>query len=416
MTSASSVVIVGASVGGVRTAEELRRNGFSGSIVLIDEEAVLPYDKPPLSKAYLAGTTSIEEITLLSRQKADELGVDVRLGCRAKILDVTRGQVELDTGEHIGFDALVIATGSRARPSPWGQPAGLHVLRTLADSQRLRADLEQGGRLAVIGGGFIGAETAATARSMGLDVTMIDVCAVPMERVLGREVGERFGALHRRHGVETVFGTGVAAIAGSRGDFRIRLTDGRIVEADNIVVGIGAIPNDDWVRSSGVPVEDGVVCDEHCRAVGTTNVFAVGDVARWRDTRVDSSARIEHWTNAIEQAAVVAHNITHPVNEQLSYTPVEYVWSDQYDWKIRVAGNPGNTEGRRVDVLGEEAGTDRFAAVYSDGAEFTGLVVVNWPRALVLGRKALADGTSYQEVKESLQALALRQAPAAKGV
>lgn len=413
MTTGATVVVVGASVGGVRTAEELRRNGFSGQITLLDEETVSPYDKPPLSKAFLAGTTTAEDITLMSAQAADELGVNVRLGSRARHLDLPRSEIELDTGERIEFDQLVIATGSSARPSPWGQPEGLHVVRTLADSQRLRADLQLGGRLAIIGGGFIGAETAATARSMGLAVTMIDVCPVPMERILGLEIGERFAALHRRQGVETVFGAGVAEVTGSRGGFRIVLTGGRAVEADYVVVGIGAVPNDEWLRSSGLRIDDGVVCDEHCRAVGAANVFAVGDVSRWQDTRLGRSTRIEHWTNAIDQAALVAHNIAHP-DDKLSYTPVEYVWSDQYDWKIRVAGRHGDPDSRHVDILGEQSGTDRFAALYSEGDTFTGLVVVNWPKALITGRKALAAATPYHEVKNSIQALAGRPAPAAQ--
>ncbi|CAJ1511201.1 NAD(P)/FAD-dependent oxidoreductase [[Mycobacterium] burgundiense] len=414
MTTRSTVVIVGASVAGVRVAEELRRNAFDGTIVILDEEAELPYDKPPLSKALLAGTTGVEDVTLLSRAAANELGLDLRLSSRASTLNLSRNEVEVDGGDRVGFDQLVIATGARARPSPWGQPEGLHLLRTLGDSQRLRADLERGGRLAVIGGGFIGAEAAATARSMGLAVTMIDILPAPMERVLGPEVGQRFAALHQRHGVQTIFGAGVAEVTGHRGEFRIGLTDGRTVDADYVLVGIGAIPNDDWLASSGLLIDNGVVCDERCQAVDAPGVFAVGDVARWRNPETGRLTRIEHWTSAIEQAALVAHNITHP-DDQLDYSPVEYVWSDQYDWKIRVAGNPGHTEGRHVEILGEETDSNRFAALYHDGDTLTGLVVVNWPRALIAGRKALSAGTAYPLVRESLLELAQRPSPAAKG-
>lgn len=414
MTAEPSVVIVGASVGGVRAAEELRRNGFEGRIVLLDAESALPYDKPPLSKAFLAGTATVDDVMLLSQPAADGLDLDLRLQSRANGLDLPHREVELVTGERVGFDHLVIATGSRARPSPWGEPEGLHQLRTLDDSRRLRADLERGGHLAVIGGGFIGAETAATARSLGLAVTMIDILPAPMERILGPEVGQRFATLHQRHGVQTIFGAGVAEVTGSRGGFRIALTDGRTVDADYVLVGIGAIPNDDWLTSSGLLIDNGVVCDEHCGAVDAPGIHAVGDVARWRNPRTGRLTRIEHWTNAIDQAALVAHNITHP-DDQLAYSPVEYVWSDQYDWKIRVAGNPGHTEGCHVDIVGEEPDSDRFAALYHDGDTLTGLTVVNWPRALITGRKALAEGAPYPQVRDTLLDLAQRRTPASKG-
>lgn len=409
MASSETAVIVGASIGGVRTAQALRSENYQGKIVLVGDEPALPYDKPPLSKAFLAGTDSVDNVSLLSRAQAAELNIDLRLGCRAVHLHLSHDEVELETGERLRFDQLVIATGARARPSPWGQPEGVHVLRTLDDSQRLRADLMQGGRLVVVGGGFIGVEIAATARSLGLDVTIVDPTPVPMERVLGAQIGERFTRLHENNGVTTLFGVGVEGITGQRRQFRVELTTGDVLDADYVVVGIGAVPNDEWLASSGLHVENGVVCDKYLRTPDANHVFAVGDVCRWQNPRHDRLTRMEHWTNAVEQAAVVAHNITQPT-DQRPCAPVEYVWSDQYDWKIRVAGEAGVADNRHVEVIGEHASGRRFAALYSpDGQTFSGVVVVNWPRALIAGRKALAQRAPYPEIKDALHRLAQPQ-------
>lgn len=413
--STDTTVIVGASIGGVRTAQALRGAGYPGRIILASEETVLPYDKPPLSKAFLAGTATLDDVALLTGADIEALDIDVRLDRRACRLHVADNAVECDGGAPIRFDHLVIATGARARPSPWGQPDGVHVVRTLQDSQRLRADLERARRLVVIGGGFIGAEIAATVRGMGLDVTIVDPLPVPMERVLGREIGERFIRLHQRNGVRTLFGVGVEDLTGESKEFQLLLTDGRNVEADVVVVGIGATPNIEWLATSGLEIDNGVVCDKYCRAVSAPNIYAVGDVARWQNVRHDQLTRIEHWTNAAEQAGVVAHNITHPA-ELTTYAPVEYVWSDQYDWKIRVVGVAGIAETRRVEVIGDDAATGRFAGLYTpDGHTLSGMVVVNWPRAFVAGRKALAERTPYPEVKQALESLSAPRRPTPAG-
>lgn len=414
--SRQTTMIVGASIGGVRTAQALRTANYRERIVLVSDEAVLPYDKPPLSKAFLAGTASSDDFALLSQAEADELGIELLLGRRAVHLDLACNTVEFETGERLGFDHLVIATGARPRPSPWGQPDGVHLLRTMDDSRSLRADLTQDRRLVVIGGGFIGAEIAATARSLGLAVTIVDPTAVPMERVLGSEIGRRFTRLHQDHGVTTLFSTGVQGLSEHRGQFTVNLTDGRTLAADVVVVGIGAIPNDDWLASSGLNIDNGVVCDKYLRVPDAPNVFAIGDVCRWQNPRHDRLTRVEHWTNAVEHASIVAHNITHPM-QLISCAPVEYVWSDQYDWQIRVAGEAGIAEYRQVEVVGEDAGTGRFGALYSpDGQIFSGIVVVNWPRALVAARRALKDRMPYPEIRRTLDQLAQSQRTASTGV
>ncbi len=404
-----TAVIIGASIGGVRTAQALRAANYQGRIILIGDEDVPPYDKPPLSKSLLAGVSAQSDITLLTEQDADASDIHVHLGRRATHLHLSRDEVELDDGERLGFDHLVIATGARARPSPWGQPDGMHVLRTLEDSQRLSADLARGGRLVIVGGGFIGAEIAATARTLGLTVTIVDPCAVPMERVLGTQIGERFIRLHESNGVAALFGVGVEEITGRRGAFRVELTNGCILDADYVVVGIGALPNDDWLTSSGLQIDDGVVCDEYLRAPNAPNVFAVGDVCRWQNPRHDRLTRVEHWTNAVDQAIIVGNNITRP-DDLIACAPVEYVWTDQYDWKVRVLGVAGIAENRIVDVIGEDTRTGRFAALYSpDGGALSGMVIVNWPRALIAGRKALAQRAPYAAIKETFEHLAQTQ-------
>ena len=406
--TAHTTAIVGASIGGVRTAQALRNAGYGDRIVLIGNEPELPYDKPPLSKAMLAGEITAEQIRLLDVDGASALDIELRLGSPARDLDPARSTIALEDGSTIHYDNLVIATGAHARPSPWGQPLGVHVVRSLADATALRQHLERGGHLAIIGAGFIGAETAATARKMGLDVTLIDPSPVPMSRVLGEHMGQRFIDLHTRNGVDTRFGVGVESIAGELGAFRIQLTDGSTLDATVVVVGIGAVPNDGWLASSGLHIDDGVICDRFSRARGHDNIYAIGDVARFDNTRHNEHTRLEHWTNAVDQAAVVAHNIFHPT-EPREHTPVEYVWSDQYDWKIQIVGVAGPRTHTLVD---HPTKPDQFAIAYStDDRQLAGLVAVNWPKAVITARRALATGIAFDGFTEQLNRLARPHKP-----
>ncbi|MFF9808216.1 NAD(P)/FAD-dependent oxidoreductase [Streptomyces coeruleorubidus] len=409
-----TTVIVGSSVGGVRTAQALRRAGYDGEVVLVGEERTLPYDKPPLSKAMLAGTTTPDAIALLTEQAAAEAGIRLMLGRPATRLHVDERIVELAGGERLTFDDVVIATGVRARPSPWGTPPGVHVVRTLDDAVALGTALRRGGPLVVIGAGFIGAEVAATARGLGLEeVTVVDPVPVPMSRVLNPAVAERFARLHADRGVDMRFGVGVSGIDQVSDGLAVRLTDGATLPAATVVVGIGAIPNDEWLRSSGLQIDNGVVCDENSRAVGAPHVHAVGDVARWFHPRHGSLVRVEHWTNAVEQAACVAHNIVHP-DRPRAYEPVEYVWSDQYDWKIQLAGRTGD-DLAHVTVEGADP-TRTFAVLYADPeGGFSGAVTVNWPRALITCRRALAATHTLDEVRRTVEATLKPAAAAAAG-
>jgi NADPH-dependent 2,4-dienoyl-CoA reductase/sulfur reductase-like enzyme len=405
-----TVVVVGSSIGGVRTAQALRSEGFDGRIVLVGEETALPYDKPPLSKQFLAGQWDADRTALLTAEAAEREGIELRLGVRATRLDIAAKQVHLADGTRVDYDQAVIATGASARPSPWRPGSGVHVVRTLEDSLALRADLDHDGPVVVVGGGFIGAEAAATARGLGREVTVVDPMPTPIGRVVGPEIGQYFTELHHRHGVATRFGMGVEGIEGAAGDLRVRLTDGSELAAATVVVGIGAVPNDGWLADSGLPIDNGVVCDEYCRALDAPDVFAIGDVARWYHPGHREYVRVEHWTNAVEQGQCAAHNIAHP-DDLRSYRPVEYVWSDQYDWKVQIVGRP--TRGTQHEVIGELTGVKpRAAVLYTDETGMlTGVVTVNWPKALVQCRRLVTEGAPFEDALSRVKELAVAAPP-----
>jgi phthalate 3,4-dioxygenase ferredoxin reductase subunit len=399
-----TALVVGSSVAGIRTAQSLCAGGFDGRVLIVGEETTEPYDKPPLSKHFLAGTWDAGKLSLLAGRPLDER-VELRLGVAAEHLDTADKQVMLADGTRVPYDVCVIATGAAARPSPWAACHGVHVLRSLGHSAALRQDLLRGGEVVIVGGGFIGAEVAATANRLGGSVTIVDPLPDPMTRVLGPQVGPFFTGIHERHGVGTRFGTGVVSVEGRAGDLRVILDDGSGLTASTVVVGIGAVPNDVWLRSSDLEIDDGVICDEYCRARGAQEVFAAGDVARWPHPRYSEHVRVEHWTNAVEQAACVAYNITHP-DEPVAYRPVEYVWSDQYDWKIQIAGSPARMSGHHL--VGDLTGTrPRAAIAYTDADGRLGAAVtVNWPRALVTCRRLLAAETDFTQAVTELDLLA----------
>jgi phthalate 3,4-dioxygenase ferredoxin reductase subunit len=408
------VVVVGASVAGVGVARGLRAEGYAGEVVLVGGEPERPYDKPPLSKQVLCGEWEAARASLLTTDEADEHALDVRLGVEAEHLDVAEKQVLLADASRIPYDACVIATGAAARPSPWPEADGVHVLRTLRDSLRIRERLRDGGDVAVVGGGFIGAEVASSARSLGLEVTVIDPLTLPMENAVGVQAARLFTELAVRNGVDLRLGHGVEAIDGMAGDLHLRLTDGSVVRAAIAIVGIGALPNDGWLAASGLLIDDGVLCDEFCRALGGSDVYAAGDVARWRHPGRGGPVRVEHWTNAVQQAACVAHNVAHP-EDLRPYAPVAYVWTDQFGWRFQIVGQPGDGERHElVGDLGEER--PRAAVLSSDAAgRLAGALTVNWPHALAECRRAVAAGAETDAVAEVLRrqpaAAAPRQTP-----
>ncbi|MGW3312947.1 NAD(P)/FAD-dependent oxidoreductase [Streptomyces sp. NPDC001073] len=403
---ARHVVIVGASLAGTRTAQSLRALGHAGPVTLIGAEDELPYDRPPLSKRLLAEDWSeslVDEIRLAGKAELDELDITLRLGCAAVGLDTSARLVGLADGSTVAYDVLVIATGAAARPSPWRPASGVFQLRTLDDSRAIAGRLTLGEPLVVVGGGFIGTEIAAAARARGCAVTVVDPLAEPMARLVGPEIAGALVDLHRHNGVTTRFGTGVVDIEGEAGRLTVALDDGEKLVASTVIVGIGSVPATDWLTDSGLGLDNGVVTDGCLRAVGHENVFAVGDVARWPHAGRGTEVRAEHWTNAGDQAryvasAVVTGTATEP------YVSTDYVWSDQYDWKVNAFGwRP--SEGRSV-LVGDLEADGRVAVLHAaaDGG-LCGAVTVNWVRALNQVRRLSASGTSLDEAAEAVRRL-----------
>jgi phthalate 3,4-dioxygenase ferredoxin reductase component len=397
------VVIVGSSVGGVRTARALRAEGYTGHITLVGEEPELPYDRPPLSKQVLTGVWPAERAGLLTAQAAADAGIELRLGVAARSLDTEARQVHLADGEVLPYDDLVIATGASARPSPWQPESGVYTLRTLADCLALKKCFADGTSVVLIGGGFIGAEAAAAARSAGCDVTLVDAVAVPMERAAGPVVGALLADVQRGNGVRTRFGVGVQSVTGRAGNLVVTLSDASVVRAEAVVVGIGALPNDQWLHGSGLTIGDGVVCDAYLAAAGAAHVFAIGDVARWPHPELDAQVRSEHWTNAADQARCVARTIAQPGARE-AYQPSDYIWSDQYDWKLQLAGHRSRAIAEWV-IGAPGAQRPQVTVLHGDAAgRLCGAVCLNWPKAFVQCRRLLDERAPAEQARELLGA------------
>jgi NADPH-dependent 2,4-dienoyl-CoA reductase/sulfur reductase-like enzyme len=391
-----TIVVVGASLAGLRAVETLRREGYDDRLVLVGAESHLPYDRPPLSKELLAGEWEPAQVAL-RKQPYDDLGLDLRLGRRATRLDVGQRVVELDDGgEALAFDGLVVATGARPRTLP-GTPAldGIFVLRTLDDCMAIRARLDAGPRVVVIGAGFIGSEVAATCRGRGLEVTVLEMLTTPLERAVGPVVGDACGRLHRDHGVAVRCDVKVAGFEGTERVERVRLADGGTIDADVVVVGVGVVPETGWLEGSGLELADGVVCDETCLAA--PGIVAAGDVARWPNMLFDGERmRVEHWTNATEQGVAAARRLL--VDDAAgaeAFAPVPFVWSDQYDVKIQVVGDiRGDDE---VAVADGSLDEHRFVALFGRGGRLVGALGFSRPRLVMQYRKLIADRVSWDD-------------------
>ncbi|NBH09805.1 FAD-dependent oxidoreductase [Amycolatopsis sp. SID8362] len=344
------VAVVGASLAGVRAAQELRAQGYDGGIVLIGEEPHLPYDRPPLSKGFLAGTASAASLELLDAGDLASLALDFRLGVRATALEPAARRVLLSDGGSVHADGVVIATGGRARTLPGFENA--FVLRTLDDAVALRAALVPGVRVAVVGAGFIGAEVASTCRSLGLDVVVLEALAAPLAPVLGPSLAAVCARLHAEHGTDLRCGVQISGLSPAG----VELADGSLVPADVVVTGVGMTPATEWLAGSGVAVGNGVHTDEGL-VTALPQVVAVGDVARY------GGRRHEHWTNASEQAPVAVANLLAGRTSR-TYEPSGYVWSDQYAGRLQLAGHP-----RPDDTLS-----------YVDGDPSSSSFVATWQR------------------------------------
>jgi 3-phenylpropionate/trans-cinnamate dioxygenase ferredoxin reductase component len=395
------IAVVGASLAGMHAAHTLRKEGYDGDLVVVDADAHRPYDRPPLSKQVLAGAWDPDRIVLPAA--GEDLDIDWRLGRRADRLDLDGRVVRLDDGSAVAFASLVLATGAAARRLP-DQPdlPGVHVLRTLDDCLALRADLDAGpSRVVVIGAGFIGSEVAATCRGRGLDVTLIEVAPVPLERALGAEIGAVCGDLHRDHGVDLRLGAGITAIEGRDRVERVVLGDGTTVDADVVVVGVGVTPATGWLERSGLTIDDGVVCDDTLSAA--PGVVAAGDVARWPSHRFGEMLRVEHWENAIQQGEAAARRLLATGTPE-RFDPVPWFWSDQYDRKIQLAGRSGGDHD--VEVVVGSLEERRFVALYGRDGRVRGVLGMNRPRHVMQLRALVADGVGWDEGLEKAKELA----------
>jgi NADPH-dependent 2,4-dienoyl-CoA reductase/sulfur reductase-like enzyme len=394
------IVVVGASLAGLRGIEALRRDGYDGAITLVGAESHLPYDRPPLSKQVLAGSLEPDQIAL-RREPIEDLELDLRLGRRAVSLDATAREIELDDGERIAWDGLLIASGATPRRLP-GTPEleGIHVLRTLDDALAIRGALEQGPRVLVVGAGFIGAEVAATCRNQGHDVTVVEPLAAPMLRALGPEIAAVAAGLHRDYGVDLRCGVGVEALEGAGRVERARLSDGSVVEADLVVVGIGVSPEVGWLEGSGVELRDGVVCDATC-ATSVPGVTAAGDVARWPHPLFGEEMRIEHWTHAIEMGEAAARRLLAAPEAAEPFAPVPYVWTDQYDRKLQIAGHIAPDD--LMEIIQGSLEELRFVAVFGREGRLTGALAMNRPAAVIRLKQRIARGDAFADVVADAQ-------------
>ncbi|MER5804816.1 NAD(P)/FAD-dependent oxidoreductase [Streptomyces mirabilis] len=385
-----TVAVVGASLAGLSAARSLRKQGYDGRLVVIGDELHRPYDRPPLSKEFLAGTLGEADLSLETDD--EDLRAEWLLGARAAGLDRAERAVRLADGREVRADGIVIATGAVARTLPGSEGlAGVHTLRTLDDARALRDELAGGGRLVVIGGGFIGAEVASTAYALGLDVTVVEAAPTPLAGPLGATMGDVVSALHVDHGVRLLCGVGVKGLSGERRVDAVLLEDGRSIPGDIVVVGVGARPCVEWLAGSGVELDNGVKCGADGRT-SLAGVVAVGDCANWYDPRAGAHRRVEHWTGARERpdAAIATLLAGGAVEPGVPRPP--YFWSDQYGVKIQFAGHAAAADSVTIEA---GAADDRdVLAVYRRAGVPVAVLGMNQPRLFTRWRKQLAAASS----------------------
>lgn len=374
MTDIRRFIIVGASLAGAKAAETLRVDGFEGEIVLIGEEHVRPYERPPLSKDYLQGTSDLDKVFVHQESFYSDHDIELRLSSNVKSLDVERKDIVLASGEVLHYDAALLTTGSVPRrvAVAGADLSGVHYLRTLADSDQLHTAILGASRVVVIGAGWIGCEVAASARQLGAEVAMVEVGDLPLERVLGAELGRFYRDVHADHGVELHFGVSVDSFLGSDAVEEVRLADGTTIAGDVIVVGVGVIPRVELAESAGLTLDNGIVTDQYL-ATSALGIFAAGDVASAWHPIFDRHIRLEHWSSALNQGPVAAKNM---LGTPTPYDRIPYFFSDQYDVGMEYAGIALDWD--EVVFRGDPAGREFMAFWLKDGLLAAGMNVNVW--------------------------------------
>ena len=377
MNANPAYVIVGAGLAGAKAAETLRAEGFAGPLVLIGEETERPYERPPLSKDYLLGKAERDTIFVHPESWYATNGVDLRLGAAVTGIDAAAHLVRLADGSEVGYDKLLLTTGSAPRrlPVPGAGQDGVLYLRRAADSDQIKAAFETASRVAVIGAGWIGLETAAAAREAGAEVTILEAAELPLLRVLGPEVAQVFAGLHRAHGVDLRFGVQVAEITGSGGRADgVGLADGTQVSADVVIVGVGITPNIQLAEAAGLSTGNGIVVDARLQT-SDQDIYAAGDVANAYHPVLGRHVRVEHWANALNQPQTAARAM---LGQPVAYDLIPYFYTDQYDLGMEYAGyvEPGAHE--QVVFRGDVAGREFIAFWLAGGRVLAGMNVNVW--------------------------------------
>jgi 3-phenylpropionate/trans-cinnamate dioxygenase ferredoxin reductase component len=389
MSSSGGIVIVGGGLAAARTAEQLRRSEYAGPITIISDEDHLPYDRPPLSKEVLRSET--DDVTLKPAEFYEENDITVLLGKAAKSVDTPAQKVTLSDGSEVAYEELVIATGLVPKRIPsFPNLVGIHVLRSFDESLALRQQAASARNAVVVGAGFIGCEVAASLRGLGVDVVLVEPQPSPLAAVLGEQIGSLVARLHRAEGVDVRCGVGVAEVRGADKVEKVVLGDGAELDADLVVVGIGSHPATGWLEGTGIEVDNGVVCDAAGRA-SAPHVWAIGDVASWRNT-VGHQVRVEHWSNVADQArALVPAMLGHDAPAAVS---VPYFWSDQYDVKIQCLGEPEATD--TVHVVEDDG--RKFLAFYERDGVVAGVVGGGMPGKVMKTRAKIAASAPIADV------------------
>jgi 3-phenylpropionate/trans-cinnamate dioxygenase ferredoxin reductase component len=406
MTNDQTHIIVGASLAGAKAAETLRSEGFDGRVVLIGAEDEPPYERPPLSKDYLRGEVGRDKVYVHPEGFYAEHDIELALGRSAVSLDTSRMELELDDGEWLRYDRLLLATGAEPRrlAIPGAELDGVLYLRSVEDSDALRARLDRGGAVVVVGAGWIGAEVAASARQRGLEVMVLDPLTVPLERVMGAEVGAIYRDIHTDQGTQMLMGAGVEAFEGHESVERVRTSDGRQLECDFVVVGVGVQPRTGLAVRAGIAVDDGVLVDEHLQT-SVPGVFAAGDVANARHPFYGERIRVEHWANALNQGPAAARNM---LGQSVAYERLPYFFSDQYDVGMEYTGFARSWD--RVVFRGDPATREFIAFWLVEDRVVAGMNVNVWdvtdPIKQLISRRVAVDDQRLADPDVPLDELA----------